>query len=109
MPEENDVTKWQKVNAFFFCFILELSQPRIYADLLRFQTRVKDPKDPIHIIILVKSIIPFFIHSFHVLILVYEQRNQRTICNIYDKNNQSILYEDGWRTSFRIFYLFFKT
>ena len=109
MPEENDVTKWQKVDAFFFCFILELSQPRIYADLLRFQTRVNDPKDPVYIIILVKSIIPFFIHSFHVLILVYEQRNQRTICNIYDKNNQSILYEDGWRTSFRIFYLFFKT
>ena len=46
------------------------SQTKIYTDLLRFQSKVKDP---IHIAILMKSIIPFFIHSFHVLTLVYEQ------------------------------------
>ena len=49
----------------------KVSQIRIHADLLRFQSRVKDV---IHIIIFMKSIIPFSIHSFHVLTLVYEQK-----------------------------------
>ena len=58
---------------FCFCFILELSfyvqskKFRIYADLLRFQSRVMDP---IYIVILMRSIIPFFIHPSHVLALV---------------------------------------
>ena len=47
-------------------FICKGSQPRIYADL-------SGVKDPIHTIILMKCIIPFFIRSFHVLTLVYEQ------------------------------------
>ena len=42
------------------------SQSRIYADLLRFQPRVNDP---LHVIILMKNIIPFFNHFFHVLTL----------------------------------------
>ena len=37
-------------------FMCKGSHPRIYADLLRFQSRVKDP---IHIIILMKSIFHF--------------------------------------------------
>ena len=49
------------------------SQPRIYTDLLRFQSRVKDPMHII-MIILMKSVIPFFINSFHVLLLVYEKK-----------------------------------
>ena len=60
-----------------FCnlvFICKGSQPRIYADLLRFQSGVKHP---IHTIILMKSIIPFFTRSFHVLTLVYEQEKSR--------------------------------
>ena len=40
---------------------------RIYADLLRFQSRIMDP---IQIVILMRSIIPFFIHPSHVLTLV---------------------------------------
>ena len=45
------------------------AEPRIYADLLGFQSRVKDP---IHIIMLMKSIIAFFNHFFHALTLVYK-------------------------------------
>ena len=69
-------------------FMCKVSQPRIYPDLLRFQSRVKDP---IHIIILM-NIITFFIHFFHLLTLVYEQSNQRIICNISDKNNKDSLF-----------------
>ena len=39
-------------------------EPRIYADLLGFLSRVKDP---IHIIMLMKSIIAFFNHFFMLL------------------------------------------
>ena len=56
----------------------KVSQPRIYSDLLRFQSRVKDPIDIITvIIILMKSIIPFFIHSFYLLTLAYEQKKSK--------------------------------
>ena len=58
-------------NLFFKC---KSSQPRIYADLLRFQSRVTDT---IHITILMKSIIPFFIRSSHVFTLVYEQEKSK--------------------------------
>ena len=54
-------------NVIFMC---KGSQPRIDANLLRFQSRVKDPT---HIIILMESIVPFSIHSFYVLTTVYEQ------------------------------------
>ena len=65
----------EKFTRFCFCFIVELSsQPRIYADLLRLQSRVKDPKG---IIILMKIIIPFFIYSFHVLTLAHEQERSK--------------------------------
>ena len=53
-----------------FVFMCKGSQPKIYADLLRFQSRVKDP---IHIIILMQSIILFLILSFHVFALVHKQ------------------------------------
>ena len=46
------------------------SQPRIYGNLLRFQSRIKDHT---HIIIFMKSVITFLIHSFHILTLVHEQ------------------------------------
>ena len=55
-------------------FMRKGSQLRIYADLVRFQSRVKGP---MHITILMKSIILFFIHSFHVLTLVYEQEKSK--------------------------------
>ena len=62
-------------------FMSKGSQPRVYADLLRFYSRVKDT---ILIVTLMKSMIPFFIHSFHVLTLVYEQEksksNMKYIC-----------------------------
>ena len=58
------------LRGFVFVFMYKVSQSRIFADLLRFQPRVKSP---IHMIILMKSIMPFFNHSFHVLALVYEQ------------------------------------
>ena len=73
-------------------FMCKASQPRIYVDLLRFQSRVKDP---VHIIILMESIIPFFIHSFHVLMfldLFMNKKNQRITCNIQDKNNHHFLF-----------------
>ena len=63
-------TKWRKFYEFHFIlfwklvFMCEGSQPRTYTDLFRFQSRVKEP---IHIIILMKSIIQVFIHTFHVL------------------------------------------
>ena len=75
-----------------FCnlvFICKGSQPRIYADLLRFQSGVKDP---IHTIILMKSIIPFFTRSFHVLFLFTNKKNQGIMCNISDKNNELFLF-----------------
>ena len=50
------------------------NQAKIYADLLSFQSKVKDP---IHIVILKKSIIPFFIYSFHVLRLDYEHEKSK--------------------------------
>ena len=50
------------------------SQPRIYADLLRFQSSVKDPK---YITILMKSIIRFFICSVLVVTLVNEQEKSK--------------------------------
>ena len=59
-----------------FCVIVLMckgSQRRIYADLLRFHSTVKEP------IILMKSIIPFLIHSFCVLILVYGQEDSSNI------------------------------
>ena len=49
-------------------------QSRIYADFPGFQSRVKDP---IYIIILIESIIPFLIHSFHVLTLAYQQEKSK--------------------------------
>ena len=77
--------KWrQKVaknlRGFIFYFFWNLvfmwkgSQPRIYTELLRFQLRVEDPK---HIIVLMQSIIPIFIHSFHVLTLVLRTRKMK--------------------------------
>ena len=54
-----------------FVFICKGSHPRSNADLLRFQSSVKDP---IHLIILTKSI---FIYSFHVFALVYEQERSK--------------------------------
>ena len=59
------------VLTWILVFMYQGSQPRIYADLLGFQSRVKDPINKIK---LMKSIIPFFIHSFYVLTLVYEQK-----------------------------------
>ena len=41
-------------------------------DFLGFQSQMKDP---IHIILLMKSTIPFFIHFFNDLTLVYEHEN----------------------------------
>ena len=55
-------------------FMCKSNQPRIYADLLKFQSRAQDS---VLIIILTMSIIPFFIHSFHVLALVYEQEKPK--------------------------------
>ena len=55
-------------------FICKGSQPRIYADLIRFQSRLRDS---IHIIIFMKSIIPFLIYSFHVLTFAYEQEKSK--------------------------------
>ena len=55
-------------------FMCKCSQLRIYADLLIYQSRATDP---IHIIILMQSIIPFFIPSFHVLTVVYEQEKRK--------------------------------
>ena len=61
----------KNVILFCFCFIVEFSfymqKPGIYADLLRFQSRVKNLIQ----IILMKRIILFFIHSYHVLTFVY--------------------------------------
>ena len=74
---------------FFFKlnFVCKGSQPRgVYADLLRFQSRVEDS---IHII-LMKSMNPFFIPSFHVLFM--NKENQRVICNISDKNIERFLF-----------------
>ena len=51
------------------------SQPRNFDDLFRLKPRAKDP---IHIIKLMKSIIPFFIHSIPVLTRVYEQEKSRS-------------------------------
>ena len=68
-------------NVVFMC---KGSQPRIYVDLLRFQSRVKDS---VHKIILMKSIFPFFIHYFHVLTLVYEQEKSEI-----NKNNDFFLF-----------------
>ena len=51
-------------------FTYKISQPRIYGDLIRFQSRLKDS---IYMPTLMKSsYIPFSIHSFHVLQLGYE-------------------------------------
>ena len=49
---------------------------RIYADLIRFQSRVKDL---LHITILVKSIILFFIHCFNVLTFIYEKEKSNNM------------------------------
>ena len=63
----HEVAKILRGSAFvlfwYLVFMCKGCQPRIYADLLRFQSRVNDP---IHII-LMRSMIPFFIHSFWVL------------------------------------------
>ena len=48
-------------------FMCKGSQPRVYADLLRFHSIKKDS------ITLMKSMTSFLIHSFHVLTLAYEQ------------------------------------
>ena len=58
----------------YLVFMRKGSQPRIYADLLRFQSSVKDP---IYITILMKSIIRFFICSFLVVTLVNEQEKSK--------------------------------
>ena len=80
--------KWQEVSRILNGFVFVLlflnlvftskgSLPRISADLLKLQSRIKES---IHIIILMKSIIPFFIHSFHVLKFFYEQgKSKNTI------------------------------
>ena len=74
------VTTWRGENfqQFFLFWILGFmckgTQSRIYADLLRFQSKVKNP---IHIIILTRRRIQFFTHSFHILRLVYEQEKSR--------------------------------
>ena len=47
-----------------------------------------------------KSMNPSFIHSFHVLAIVYEQENQRMICNTSDKNNEHFLFTSIWVNSF---------
>ena len=56
-----------------------------YADLLRFQSGVNLLKDPIHIIIFMKSIIPFFIHSISILTLVYQQEKSKN-------NNEYLMF-----------------
>ena len=40
-----------------------------------------------YIIIFMKSIIQFFIHSFHVLTFVYDQEKSKKTCNMSDKSN----------------------
>ena len=85
-----EILKW-----FCFCFLFGLSfyvqkvvkgsQPATYPVLLAFQSRVNDL---MYIIIIMKSLIPFFIHSFDVLRL----KNQRIKCNISDKNNDYFLF-----------------
>ena len=85
-----EILKW-----FCFCFLFGLSfyvqkvvkgsQPATYPVLLTFQSRVNDL---MYIIIIMKSLIPFFIHSFDVLRL----KNQRIKCNISDKNNDYFLF-----------------
>ena len=75
--EKSDDTNWRKFHAVLFLFyfgilllcakIASLETMLIYVD---FQSRVKDP---IHIIILMKSIISLFILSFYDLTVVYEQ------------------------------------
>ena len=77
-PCERKVTARSNEHFTYFCFaafwnlifMCKGSQTRNYADLLRFQSRAKDP---IHILILTKSIISFLIYSFHNFTLVYEQ------------------------------------
>ena len=74
-----EILKW-----FCFCFIFGLSfyvqkvvkgsQPATYPVLLTFQSRVKDL---MYIIITMKSLIPFFVHSFDVLRLVYQQEKSK--------------------------------
>lgn len=74
-----EILKW-----FCFCFIFGLSfyvqkvvkgcQPATYPVLLTFQSRVKDP---MYIIITMKSLIPFFVHSFDVLRLVYQHEKSK--------------------------------
>ena len=61
-------------------FLYKGSRGRIYADLLSFKSGVKDP---LHTIILMKSIIPFFIHFYHVLTLFYKQEKSKKIIYIY--------------------------
>ena len=56
----------------------KINQPRIYVDLVRFQSRVRVL---IHIIILMKSINSFFIYSFYVLTLFYQPEKSKN--NMY--------------------------
>ena len=79
----------KNVSRLCFCFILVVfmqkgSHPKSFADLIRFQPRVKDP---ICIIVLINNIIAAFIYSFMFLQLFMDEKNQRIICKISDENN----------------------
>ena len=54
--------------------VVKGSQPATYPVLLTFQSRVKDL---MYIIITMKSLIPFFVLSFDVLRLVYQQEKSK--------------------------------
>ena len=66
-----NVLKWFNILglSFYLQKVVKGNQPKTYPDLLTFQFRAQDP---MYIIILMKSLTTFFIHSFDVLKLVYK-------------------------------------
>ena len=81
-------------------------QSRICTDLLKFQSKVRDP---IHIIILMMSIFHFSFILFMYLHLLINNKNQIIICNISEKTFSDYVYLGKYTQTYAPFNVWFHS
>ena len=103
----------KNLTRFCWSFILEFGfyvrngiQSRICTDLLKFQSKVRDP---IHIIILMMSIFHFSFILFMYLHLLINNKNQIIICNISEKTFSDYVYLGKYTQTYAPFNVWFHS